>query len=79
MPTSPPTKPQLPRDTFGLCADCQYARHVESAKGSQFLLCGLSQSDARFPKYPRVPVFSCAGYAPPRPASAPGGEPPGAK
>lgn len=47
---------------FGLCDDCQHARPIESAKGSRFLLCRLSESDPRFPKYPRLPVLSCAGY-----------------
>jgi len=54
---------------FGLCGDCQHARLIESAKGSRFLLCRLSESDARFPKYPRLPVLRCAGYHP-EPAKA---------
>lgn len=49
-------------NSTGLCASCLHARQVESAKGSQFLLCQLSQSDPRFPKYPRLPVLSCSGY-----------------
>jgi len=49
---------------LGLCDDCQHARPIESAKGSLFLLCRLSESDPRFPKYPRLPVLSCAGYRP---------------
>jgi hypothetical protein len=49
---------------FGLCDDCQHARPIESAKGSRFLLCRLSESDPHFPKYPRLPVLSCAGYCP---------------
>jgi len=48
----------------GLCADCRHARVIESAKGSRFLLCQLSQSDPAFPKYPRLPVLRCPGYAP---------------
>lgn len=52
------------RVRLGLCADCLHARLIESAKGSQFLLCALSQSDPAFPKYPRLPVLRCAGYAP---------------
>jgi len=48
---------------FGLCADCRHAERVRSSKGSLFLLCGLARSDPRFPKYPRVPVGSCFGYA----------------
>ena len=52
----------------GLCANCVHARPVESAKGSQFLLCQLSQSDPRFPKYPRLPVLTCSGYQKARPS-----------
>ncbi len=47
----------------GLCADCVHARHIASAKGSQFVLCELSRSDSRFAKYPRLPVLTCSGYA----------------
>jgi hypothetical protein len=55
--------PQLQPDTkLGLCADCVHARRIESAKGSEFLLCDLSQTDPNFPKYPRLPVLSCSGY-----------------
>jgi hypothetical protein len=49
---------------LGLCATCLHARLISSAKGSQFLLCQLSQSDPAFPKYPRLPVLSCSGFCP---------------
>jgi hypothetical protein len=52
-----------PNNRFGLCASCLHARQIESAKGSQFLLCQLSQSDPSFPKYPRLPVLTCPGYS----------------
>jgi len=48
----------------GLCATCQYARKMESDRGSVFLMCQLSFEDARFAKYPRLPVASCSGYRP---------------
>jgi hypothetical protein len=35
---------------------------IVTPKGSGFLLCQLSQSDARFPKYPPQPVTSCTGH-----------------
>jgi len=35
---------------------------VTSSKGSTFVLCGLSATDPRFPKYPRLPVLTCSGY-----------------
>jgi hypothetical protein len=45
-----------------LCASCIHGRIVTSARGSTFLLCGRSRTDARYPKYPRQPVLRCAGY-----------------
>jgi hypothetical protein len=39
-----------------------YARSVTSDRGSVFLLCELSFSDARFQKYPKLPVRSCSGH-----------------
>jgi hypothetical protein len=59
--SSHPSNSDLPQ-ALGLCADCQHARLIESAKGSRFLLCQLSECDPRFPKYPRLPVLSCRGY-----------------
>jgi hypothetical protein len=50
------------QEQAGLCADCAHARSVESSRGSVFLLCELSRSDARFAKYPRLPVLFCPGY-----------------
>jgi hypothetical protein len=46
----------------GLCPSCLHARRVPSAHGSEFLLCARSQQDARYPKYPRLPVTRCPGY-----------------
>lgn len=50
------------RVSAGLCADCAYSRRIESARDSLFVLCELSFTDPRFPKYPRLPVLSCDGY-----------------
>ena len=46
----------------GLCASCRHVEIVTSARRSTFYLCRLSDTDARFPKYPALPVRSCAGY-----------------
>jgi hypothetical protein len=46
----------------GLCESCVHARLIRSDRGSVFYLCQLSLKDARFPKYPRLPVLECAGY-----------------
>jgi hypothetical protein len=54
--------PSASTPAVGLCANCVHSRFIESAKGSRFLLCQLSQSNPDFPKYPRLPVLSCPGY-----------------
>jgi hypothetical protein len=48
----------------GLCADCRFMRVMESDRGSIFYLCGLSSTNAAFPKYPRLPVRQCSGHEP---------------
>lgn len=53
-----PTSPARP----GLCHECIHARRIESDRGSVFILCQLALTDARFKKYPRLPVLSCDGY-----------------
>jgi hypothetical protein len=45
----------------GLCAGCVHRRLLASAR-SVFLRCGLADSDARFPRYPALPVLACAGF-----------------
>ncbi len=45
-----------------LCESCRHLREVVSGRGTRFLLCLLSQSDKRFPKYPPQPVLKCDGY-----------------
>lgn len=46
----------------GLCADCRFARLIRSDRGAVFYQCLKSFEDARFPKYPRLPVWECSGY-----------------
>jgi len=48
----------------GLCEGCRYVRVVRSDRGSVFYQCRRSQTDARYPAYPRLPVLRCAGYEP---------------
>jgi glutamate N-acetyltransferase/amino-acid N-acetyltransferase len=52
-------------DSVGLCLRCRHSRTVKTRR-SLFWLCELSKTDARFPKYPRLPVVQCAGYTPAR-------------
>jgi hypothetical protein len=48
----------------GLCDNCAWQRVVVSGRGSSFSLCRRAQEDARFPKYPPLPVRTCVGYEP---------------
>jgi hypothetical protein len=47
---------------WGLCASCRHARIITSARGSQFVLCEKSKTDARFARYPALPIVECLGY-----------------
>ena len=47
----------------GLCASCRHLQPLRS-KRSLFVRCGLSDVDARFPRYPVLPVVACGGYEP---------------
>ena len=46
----------------GLCAGCVHARLVVSGRGSRFVLCERSRTDPLFPRYPPLPVRTCAGF-----------------
>jgi hypothetical protein len=48
----------------GLCGACRHSRRIETARGSTFRLCGRSLTDARYPRYPTLPVLRCRGYEP---------------
>ena len=52
----------------GLCATCAHVRVVTGAR-SVFARCDLSDRDARFPRYPTLPVCACDGYEHLTPAS----------
>lgn len=52
-----------PQDRVGLCAACAHCRIVQTRR-STFYLCARSQTDARYPKYPPLPVVRCPGYEP---------------
>jgi hypothetical protein len=48
----------------GLCGSCRNARVIGNRRGSRFTICELSRTDQRFPRYPRLPVLRCIGFAP---------------
>lgn len=49
----------------GLCLSCRHALIRPTKKGTTYLRCGLAATDHRFPRYPRLPVVSCVGFASP--------------
>ena len=55
---------RTPRAYRSLCESCSLVRAVVTPKGSRYLLCRLSASDPRFPKYPPQPVVRCEGFRP---------------
>lgn len=48
----------------GLCDRCRHQQIVRNTRGSVFSLCRRSKTEPdRFPRYPRLPVLQCSGYA----------------
>lgn len=45
----------------GLCAGCRHLQLLASRR-SVFARCGRAAEDPRFPRYPPLPVRTCAGY-----------------
>ena len=50
------------KDSVGLCADCTHVRIIPSPRGPVYYLCRLAATNPKFPKYPALPVRTCAGY-----------------
>lgn len=50
--------------SVGLCSVCGHSRVTGNRRGSIFWLCRLSADDARFRRYPRLPVARCPGFEP---------------
>ena len=56
------SQPEPHTMTQSLCEQCTWMRPVVTPKGSRFLLCQLSTTNADYPKYPPQPVVRCAGF-----------------
>lgn len=46
----------------GLCFTCRWMRRVVNRRGSSFFRCTLAETDARFVRYPPLPVLQCEGF-----------------
>jgi hypothetical protein len=61
-PAPTANRPALPVEA-GMCGDCRYASVKTTRRSTTYLRCTRAAWDDRLPKYPRLPVFSCAGFA----------------
>ena len=71
MPT--PRQEPVPLPEIGLCSACGFATHQRSARGSSFWRCRRAETDARFMRYPPLPVARCPGFERGRPRVGGGG------
>src|SRR5258708_1439384 len=46
----------------GLCFNCRWMRSTANRRGSVFFRCARAEDDARYVRYPPLPVLSCPGY-----------------
>lgn len=46
----------------GLCAACRHAKLNQTRRGTAYLRCTRAEWDDRLPRYPRLPVTTCAGF-----------------
>ncbi|HYT03386.1 MAG TPA: hypothetical protein VEM13_00735 [Gemmatimonadales bacterium] len=53
-------------DDVGLCFTCRWVHIVTNRRGSTFFRCGRAETDARFVRYPVLPVLECEGFEPER-------------
>jgi hypothetical protein len=50
-------------EAVGMCERCRHSRVVTTPR-STFRLCERSRNEPEYPRYPRLPVLSCAGFEP---------------
>src|SRR5712691_8107256 len=48
--------------SVGLCFTCRWTRAVTNRRSSTFFRCTRADTDARFVRYPPLPVRTCPGY-----------------
>jgi len=51
-----------PADTVGQCFTCRWMRSTTTRHGSTFFRCARADTDARFARYPTLPMRGCPGY-----------------
>jgi len=48
----------------GLCIDCRWMRDTTNRRGWTFFRCLRADTDARYKRYPPLPVLECPGHEP---------------
>src|SRR5690606_27824258 len=62
----------LAHDSIGLCRACEHARVIAHPRGGDpYWRCGLADRDARFRKFPPLPVRACDGFEEGTPQASP--------
>jgi uncharacterized protein YciI len=51
-----------PAEAVGLCFTCRWKRCTTTRRDATFFRCARAETDARFVRYPPLPVRGCAGY-----------------
>src|SRR6266568_7627414 len=46
----------------GLCFTCRWMRSTSNRRGSVFFRCSRAEDDARYVRYPPLPVQACQGF-----------------
>lgn len=52
----------VPDHPAGLCSVCRHHRITGNRRGSRFYLCERAKTDARFRRYPPLPMIRCPGF-----------------
>jgi hypothetical protein len=58
----PSSDARSPDPAVGLCAVCRHAAVQTTARGSRFWRCRRAETDARYRRYPPLPVRECVGW-----------------
>jgi len=46
----------------GLCGTCRHGHRIDTLRGTRYWRCRRSETDARFPRFPPLPVVACPGW-----------------
>jgi hypothetical protein len=50
------------REGVGLCSSCRFMLEQVTKRGTVFFRCARADEDARFNRYPTIPVLRCDGF-----------------